>query len=164
MARRTTRAAWPASNASCQRVAHKHHRSPGFRPGKAEFRLWCRKIVAPRFGKFKKRRSHHDADRVTANILLPSVAAAAPIESGHRFERADIKRLAEHVPRGAPSASIRTIVLNIEVAQAACRSESNFGRTVSSIGSRVTQPGSVSAAGQNRPHTTHGAYMSLPSR
>ncbi len=34
VARRTTRGAWPASNASCQRDAHKHQRSPGFRPGK----------------------------------------------------------------------------------------------------------------------------------
>jgi nitrite reductase/ring-hydroxylating ferredoxin subunit len=34
VARRTTRGAWPASKASCQRGAHRHHRSPGFRPGK----------------------------------------------------------------------------------------------------------------------------------
>src|SRR5215813_5439818 len=34
VARKTTRGAWPASNASCQRDAHKHQRSPGFSPGK----------------------------------------------------------------------------------------------------------------------------------
>src|ERR1019366_3023955 len=34
VARKTTRGAWLASNASCQRGAHKHQRSPGFRPGK----------------------------------------------------------------------------------------------------------------------------------
>jgi hypothetical protein len=34
VARRTTRGAWPASNASCQRDAHKHQRSPDFNPGK----------------------------------------------------------------------------------------------------------------------------------
>jgi len=31
---RLSRGAWPASIASCQRGAHKRHRSPGFRPGK----------------------------------------------------------------------------------------------------------------------------------
>ena len=41
---------------------------------------------------------------------------AVPIEFGHRFERANIKRLAEHVS-GAPTASIGIIVLNIEVSE-----------------------------------------------
>src|SRR6516165_10688764 len=34
VARNTTRGAWPASRASCQRGAHRHQRSPGFRPRK----------------------------------------------------------------------------------------------------------------------------------
>ena len=34
MARKTTRGAWPASSASCQRGAQRHQRSPGFRPRK----------------------------------------------------------------------------------------------------------------------------------
>src|SRR4029453_641737 len=34
VARKTTRGAWFASNASCQRGAHRHQRSPGLRPGK----------------------------------------------------------------------------------------------------------------------------------
>src|ERR1051326_4498120 len=34
VARSTTRGGWPASNASCQRGAHRHQRSPGLRPGK----------------------------------------------------------------------------------------------------------------------------------
>ena len=34
VARKTTRGAWFASNASCQRGAHRHQRSPGFSPGK----------------------------------------------------------------------------------------------------------------------------------
>src|SRR6516165_6254052 len=33
VARSTTRGAWPASNASCQRGAQRHQRSPGLRPG-----------------------------------------------------------------------------------------------------------------------------------
>src|SRR5271155_3419529 len=34
VARKTTRGAWPALKASCQRGAHKHQRSPGLTPGK----------------------------------------------------------------------------------------------------------------------------------
>jgi hypothetical protein len=34
VARKATSGAWLASNASCHREAHKHHRSPGCRPGK----------------------------------------------------------------------------------------------------------------------------------
>src|SRR5437899_10272580 len=34
VARSNTRGAWPASNASCQRGAHRHQRSPGLRPAK----------------------------------------------------------------------------------------------------------------------------------
>ena len=34
VARKTTRGAWPASSASCQRGAQRHQRSPGFRPRK----------------------------------------------------------------------------------------------------------------------------------
>src|SRR6476619_4335682 len=48
---------------------------------KAECGNWCRKIVPARFGKFEKRRGHHDADRVTASVLPPGVAAAIPIKS-----------------------------------------------------------------------------------
>src|SRR4029453_19262009 len=69
---------------------------------KAEFRHWCRKIVAARFGKIEKRGGHHDADSVATNVLSPSVAAAVPIKPCHGFARAVFKRLAEHVARYMP--------------------------------------------------------------
>jgi len=48
---------------------------------------------------------------VTANVLSPGVAAAIPIKSCHRFDRADIKGLAEHVSGGAPlTTSVAPIV------------------------------------------------------
>ena len=72
---------------------------------------WCRKIVATRFGEFEKRRSHNGADRVTASVLSPGVAAAIPIKSRHGFDRTDIKRLAEHISRATPpTASVTPIV------------------------------------------------------
>ena len=78
---------------------------------KAERGNWCRKIVAARFGKFEKGRSHDGADRVTANVFSPGVAAAIPIKSCHGFDRADIKRLAEHVSGATPPiASVTPIV------------------------------------------------------
>jgi len=36
-----------------------------------------------RLGKIEKWRSHHGPDRVSANVLSPSVAAAVPIKSRH---------------------------------------------------------------------------------
>jgi hypothetical protein len=78
---------------------------------KAECGNWSRKIVAARFGKFEKRCSHNGANRVTANVLSPGVAAAIPIKSRHGFDRAEIKRLAEHVSGAAPpTASVTPIV------------------------------------------------------
>jgi hypothetical protein len=69
----------------------------GFQAWKAKFRHWCRKIVAMRLGKIEKCRSHHDADRVTAKVLSPSVAAAVPIKTCHGLNRAGFKRFAEYV-------------------------------------------------------------------
>jgi len=50
--------------------------------------------------------------------LAPSFAAVVPIKSCHRFDRADFKRLAEHVSGGMPpTTSIRLSSLNIVVPQ-----------------------------------------------
>jgi len=62
VARRTTRGAWLASNASCQRDAHKHQRSPGFRPGKPSSGIGVERLL-PRDLELEKRGSHHGADR-----------------------------------------------------------------------------------------------------
>ena len=58
-----------------------------------------------RFGKIEKRRSHHDADCMTTNVLSPDVAAAIPIESRRGTYRADFKRLPERIPRWIPPAA-----------------------------------------------------------
>jgi len=51
------------------------------------------------FGKIEKRVCHHGADRMTANIFSPSIAAAVPMKPCHGPHRADFERLAEHVMR-----------------------------------------------------------------
>jgi hypothetical protein len=89
--------AWSASNASCQRGAHRHHRSPGFRPAKPSSGTGVDRSFPCDLEKSRKLGSHHGADRVTADVLSPSVAAAVPIKACHGFDRADFKRLAEHV-------------------------------------------------------------------
>ena len=83
----------------------------GPQAGKAEFGHRRRKIVAARFGKIEKHRSHHDADSVATNVLLPCVAAAVPIKPRHGGYGANIERLAKHVAGcPAPPASIATVV------------------------------------------------------
>src|SRR5580700_5961239 len=47
---------------------------------KAEFRHWCRKIVAPGLGEPEKRRGHDGADSVAADVLSAGVAAAVSKE------------------------------------------------------------------------------------
>jgi hypothetical protein len=56
-----------------------------------------------RFGEFQKFRRHHGADSMTADVLRPGIAAAIPIEPGHWFDGADLKRLAKYVTSGVPS-------------------------------------------------------------
>ena len=63
----------PASGVHISTTGH------GFQAWETELRQGCREIVAARFRKIKKLGSHHDADRVTANVPCPSVAAAVPI-------------------------------------------------------------------------------------
>jgi hypothetical protein len=48
---------------------------------------------------------------VTTNVLSTGVATSIPIKSCHWFDRADIKRLAEHVAGAtSPTASVTPIV------------------------------------------------------
>src|SRR4030095_16658440 len=49
------------------------------------------------FGKIEERGCDHGADRMTANIFSPSIAAAVPMKPCHGPHRADFERLAEHV-------------------------------------------------------------------
>ena len=97
MARKTTRGAWFASNAFCHRGAHKHQRSPGFRPEKPSSGTGVERSLPRDFEKSRNAACHHGADRMTANIFSPSIAAAVPMKPGHGPHRADFERLAEHV-------------------------------------------------------------------
>ena len=62
-----------------------------------------RQIIAARFGKLEKCGSHHDADRMTTQVLSPGVAAAVPVKPCHRLDRADFKCFAEYIAGGLPS-------------------------------------------------------------
>src|ERR1700688_5334349 len=78
---------------------------------KAVFRHRCRQIVPTRFGKIEKRGSHHDADRVTTNVLSAGVAASVPVIPRHWLDRANVQGLAEHVAGCIrPPTSITAIV------------------------------------------------------
>ena len=74
-----------------------------FQTRKAKLGLRRRQIIAARFGKLEKCGSHHGADRMTAHVLSPGVAATVPVKPCHWLERADFKRLAEYIARGLPS-------------------------------------------------------------
>jgi len=82
----------------------------GLKARKAKLGQRRRKIVAARFGEFEKSRGHQRADRVATNVLTTSVAAAVPIETRHRFDRTDFKRLAKHVSGRTPWFSTSPVV------------------------------------------------------
>jgi hypothetical protein len=96
VARKTTRGAWPASKASCQRGAHKHQRSPDFSPGKPNAGTGVERSLPHDFEK-SRNSAVITAQTVASDILLPRVAAAVPIKPRHRLHRTDFEWLAEHV-------------------------------------------------------------------
>ena len=83
----------------------------GFQAAKAEFRHRRRKIVATGFGKREKRGGHDGADRMAADVLSPSVAAAVPKEARHGVYRAELKPVTEHVTGCVPPTSSITAVV-----------------------------------------------------
>jgi hypothetical protein len=94
----------PARRAQAPAVA-------GLEAGKAIFRHRGREIVAARFGEFEKLRRRDDTDGVTADVVDPGVAAAVPVETGQRRQRAGLDRLAEHVAgRAAPTLATASVV------------------------------------------------------
>ena|SRR5271165_729455 len=83
----------------------------GFEAGKAEFRHWCREVIAARFGKIEKLGRRYDANRVAADVINPGVAAAVPIKSRHRVDRAGLERFAEYVARcAAPALAAASVI------------------------------------------------------
>src|SRR3954453_780951 len=83
----------------------------GFQAAKAEFRYRRRKIVAAGFGKREKLGGHDGADRVAADILSRSVAAAVPKEARHGVYRAKLKPVAEHVTGCVPPTGAITAIV-----------------------------------------------------
>src|SRR6476620_6480101 len=83
----------------------------GFQAAKAELRHRRRKIVATGFGKREKLGGHDGADRMTADVLSPSVAAAVSKEARHGVYRAELEPVAEHVTGRVPAASSITAVV-----------------------------------------------------
>ena len=93
----TTWGAAPASSASFQRGAHRHQRSPGFRPGKPDSGIGRRQVVADRSAEGQELGGHHRADRVQADVLRAGLAAAVAEEAGHGIDRAGLQLAAQHV-------------------------------------------------------------------
>src|SRR5262249_6993999 len=56
-------------------------------------------IIAAPFLKTKSGVGHDCTDRMTADVLPTSVATAVPVETRHRIDRAQFKRLAEDIAR-----------------------------------------------------------------
>jgi hypothetical protein len=80
VARKTTRGAWFASNASCQRGAHKHQRSPGFRPGKPSSGMGVERSL-PRDLKNRERRLSSRRRPCDCQHLLAQYCSSRPDES-----------------------------------------------------------------------------------
>ena len=83
----------------------------GFQAAKAELRHRRRKIVASGFGKREKLGGHDGADRVAADVLSPSVAAAVSKEARHGVYRAEFKPVTEHVTGCVPPTGAVTAVV-----------------------------------------------------
>ena len=87
----------PASKASCQRDAHRHHWSPGLQAGEAELGVRRRQVVADRRREGEELGRDPGAHGVDAEVLGAGVAAAVPVEAGERVEIAGLECLAEDV-------------------------------------------------------------------
>jgi hypothetical protein len=100
-----TRGAWPTSNASCQRGAQRHQRSPGFNPGK------------PKAGTGVERSLPRDFENWRNAEVITALRPPGRCCSSHHDKippwvgRADIERLSEHVSGATPpTASVAPIV------------------------------------------------------
>ena len=85
------RGATPASQASRQRRAHRHQRSPGLRPAKAG-RAAGGQVVAPQLAEVEEGLGDLHADVVAADILGVGLAAAGAHPAGQRVVAAGEKR------------------------------------------------------------------------
>jgi hypothetical protein len=70
-----------------------------------------RKIIATGFGKLEKCRTHDGADRVAADVFSIGVAATVTKEARLGLRRADVKPVAEDIPRRARATSTVSAVV-----------------------------------------------------
>jgi hypothetical protein len=99
----------------------------GPQAGKAEFRHWCRQIIAAGLGKLEKRGSHDGADGVTPNVLSASVTAAVSKEPRHRCQGADFEPVAEDIP-GCSRPTAATSAVISQHCRLPCRCHTHEGR------------------------------------
>src|SRR5438067_733560 len=78
---------------------------PGHQPGEGELGDRGAEVVADPALVVEELGGHHGADRVTAPVLRPGVAAAVPVEAGDRVRAARLQLAAQHIP-GAHGSSI----------------------------------------------------------
>ena len=97
VAARTTGGAMPASNASCQRGAHRHHWSPGCRPAKPNSGCGVERSLPTDAEKCQELGGHPGADRVDPDVLGPGVAAPVAVEAGDGVVVAGLERFPEDV-------------------------------------------------------------------
>ena len=97
---RNTGGATPASHASSQRLAQRHHRSPGLRPLKPKSGFGVEQVVPAGLREGEELLGHLRAHRVHTEVLRAGVAAAGPVEAGQRGERAALQLTSEDVAGG----------------------------------------------------------------
>jgi hypothetical protein len=90
----TTSGAIPASSASCQRSAQRHH---WYRLQSGAAELGVLEVVAGLLAEVQELRSHAGADHVNAGVFSAGVAAAVPIEAGQGLVAARLQLAAEDV-------------------------------------------------------------------
>ena len=95
----TTGGATPAALASAHRLAHRHQRSPGRRPGEPELGARGGQVVARLRAEPQELGRDDGAHRVHAHVLRAGVAAPGAVEARHRIAAAGLQLVTQHVAR-----------------------------------------------------------------
>ena len=93
----TTGGATPASKASCQRGAHRHHWSPGRSPSKPNSGCGVDRSLPTDGRELQELGRDPGADGVHAHVLGAGVAAAVAVEAGQRVVVAGLELVAQDV-------------------------------------------------------------------
>ena len=86
MAARRTFGAAPASNASCQRAAQRHHWSPSLKPAKPCCGHRCGQVVADGLRERQELVGSDNAHDVQPGIVATVLAAPSAVVAGQRIE------------------------------------------------------------------------------